>query len=124
LMNPIGWRSLAIVVTLTVIYLATLTADYYWDGITFALQIEIIAKDKRGPSLLFHQNHLLYNALGYLLYQSARALGSSARAINLLQIANAFAGALAVGVFYRMAERATRSRYAAVVCSVAIAVSA
>src|SRR5690349_6088218 len=106
-MNPIRWPGLTIVAALTVIYLATLTPDYYWDGITCALQIEIMAKHKRGLSLLFHQNHLLYNAIGYLLYQSARALDLGARAINLLQTANAFAGALAVGLFYRTAERAT-----------------
>src|SRR5262245_33929893 len=64
-----------------VIYLATLTSDYFWDGITFALQIEKVAKGERSIALLFHQNHLLYNAFGYLLYVAARALGLSVKAL-------------------------------------------
>jgi hypothetical protein len=39
-------RFLPVIVFLSValIYLATLTWDYYWDGITFALQIEKVAQ--------------------------------------------------------------------------------
>ena len=110
--------------SLLLIYLATLTSDYYWDGITFALQIEKVAKGERGASLLFHQNHLLYNGIGYLVYTAEQAIGISLRALNLLQIMNAIAGAAAVGVFFRIAQRATGSRYAAVVCSFALALSA
>ena len=102
-------------VVATVVYLATLTADYYWDGITFALQIEKVAKGDRGAELLFHQNHLLYNAIGFVLYRAAQAAGLAVRAIQVLQITNAFVGGLAVAVFFRLAERATRSRYVAVV---------
>lgn len=113
-----------IVSSLIIVYLATLTRDYYWDGITFALQIEKVANEGRSAYLLFHQNHLLYNALGYLLYQAANVFGSNIRALDLLQIANPFLGALAVGVFFRIAERATCNLYIAVVCSAALAVSA
>ena len=108
----------------TVVYLATLTSDYYWDGITFALQIEKVAKGDRGAELLFHQNHLLYNAIGFVLYRAALAAGIAVRAIQVLQITNAFVGGLAVAVFFRLTERATRSRYVAVVCSAALAASA
>lgn len=108
----------------TLLYLATLTSDYYWDGITFALQIEKVAKGDRGIDLLFHQNHLLYNAFGYLLYRVSHAAGLAVRAVNLLQIANALIGGSAVAVFFGMAERATRNRYVALVCSAALAVSA
>lgn len=111
-------------VVATAVYLATLTADYYWDGITFALQIEKVAKGDRGADLLFHQNHLLYNALGFVLYRAALAAGFAVRGIQVLQITNAFVGGLAVAVFFRLAERATRSRYVAVVCSAALAASA
>lgn len=106
------------------IYLATLTSDYFWDGITFALQIEKVARGERGVALLFHQNHLLYNAFGYLLYVSARSLGFSLRALTILELTNAILGAIGVGVFFQIAERATRSRYRAAVCSTALAVSA
>src|SRR5947199_1516405 len=61
------------------IYLATPTADYFWDGITFALQIEKVAAGER-MALLFHQSHLFYNAAGYLLYCALNAVGLHARA--------------------------------------------
>ena len=117
-------KTLIIVISLALLYLATLTADYYLDGITFALQIEKVARMERGASLLFHQNHLLYNGLGYALYCLPRATDLPIRALYVLQITNALAGAAAIGVFFRMAERATRSRYAAVIASAALAFSA
>lgn len=116
--------TLLIGISVTLLYLATLTSDYYWDGITFALQIEKVAKGESGVGLLFHQNHLLYNSVGYLLYRALHEAGIAVRAVNLLQIINAFVGGLAVAVFFRIAERATRNRYVAVVCSAALAVSA
>ncbi len=85
-----------IVVFLALVYSATLTSDYYWDGITFALQIEKVAKAERGAALLFHQNHLIYNGFGYVLYRITQAFGFSIRALQVLQIANAIAGAIAV----------------------------
>jgi Dolichyl-phosphate-mannose-protein mannosyltransferase len=116
--------TITLVISFILLYLATLTADYYWDGITFALQIEKVARTERGAALLFHQNHLLYNALAYLPYSLLQASGLTVRALYLLQVANVFAGAAAVAVFFRLAERVTRSRYAAIVSSVALAVSA
>jgi len=79
-------------------YSATLTSDYYWDGITFALQIEKVAKAERGAELLFHPNHLIYNGSGYVLYRTTQALGFSIRALQVLQIANAIAGAMGASV--------------------------
>src|SRR6185503_7601177 len=124
--NGYSTRKVAVLIGFlaTVVYLATLTSDYYWDGITFALQIEKVAKGDRGAELLFHQNHLLYNAIGFVLYRAAQAAGFAVRAIQVLQITNAFVGGLAVAVFFRLTERATRSRYVAVVCSAALAASA
>jgi hypothetical protein len=122
--RPFRWSFLTTAILLAAVYLATLTSDYYWDGITFALQIEKVAKGERGASLLFHQNHLLYNAIGFVLYKAARVVGPGIRALPLLQVANALAGALAVAIFFRLAERVTLSRYAAAVASLAFAVSA
>src|SRR6266498_3362620 len=117
-------NSITIVIALTLLYLATLTADYYWDGINFALQIERVASSERGVSLLFHQNHLLYNALGYLPYYLLHAFGIPIRALYLLQGVNAFVGAAAVAVFFRMAKKLTGSLYAAMISSSALAFSA
>ena len=110
--------------SLALLYLVTLTADYYWDGITFALQIEKVAATKRGAALLFHQNHLFYNAVGYIAYAIARVFNSSARALYVLQIANVLAGVAAVGVFFRVALGVTRSRSAAAISSAAFAFAA
>ncbi len=123
----ISWLAIGpstITAVLIVAYLLTLTADYFWDGITFALQIEKVAEGQRGISLLFHQNHLFYEVFGYLLYGSARFIGLSVRALSLLQLANSLFGAIAVGVFFRIAYRLTANRYAAVVSSAALAFSA
>ncbi len=116
--------TLIIVTSLVLLYLATLTADYYWDGITFALQVEKVARMERGASLLFHQNHLFYNALGYVAFDLIRALSVPARALYVLQITNVFAGAAAIGVFFRLAESVSRSRYAALISSAAFAFAA
>lgn len=113
-----------IAITLALAYLATLTADYYWDGITFALQIEKVARMERGSSLLFHQNHLLYNALGYIAYAFVRASSIPTRALYVLQITNTIAAAAAAGVFFRLAERLTHSRYVAVISTAALAFAA
>src|SRR5689334_19824979 len=104
--DRVRWSSARLSVLLwasvTLIYLFTLTSDYYWDGITFALQIEKIAKGDSYVALLFHQNHLLYNSIGFLLYKAFQILGIAVRAITLLQILNAVVGGLAVAVFFRL----------------------
>jgi hypothetical protein len=109
---PSSRRTSAIVfISIAALYLSTLTANYYWDGITFALQIERVAIEGRTAALLFHQNHLLYNALGYLLYHGTHVIGFDIRVLPLLQIANALIGAAAVTVFFQLAQRATANRY-------------
>lgn len=122
--TPVRITTLSIVSSLVLVYLATLTADYYWDGITFALHIEKVAAMERGAALLFHQNHLVYDALGYGVYHLIRALSVPARALHVLQITNTFAGAAAIGVFFRLAESVSRSRYAAAISSAAFAFAA
>src|SRR5215468_7493278 len=87
---------LIIGVSLAGLYLATLTSDYFWDGITFALQIEKVARGERAIRLLFHQNHLLYDLFGYALYWPARAIGPGVRALTVLQLANVALGSWAV----------------------------
>ena len=113
-----------LVAGISLLYLVTLTADYYWDGITFALQIEKVAKSERGVSLLFHQNHLIYDAFGYVLYSATQALGFSVRAIRVLQIANAIIGAISVGVFFRLTFLVTRIRSVALLSASLMAFSA
>src|SRR5689334_20667520 len=117
-------QPLVVGVFFLLVYLSTLTADYFWDGITFALQVEKVADGERPAALLFHQSHLLYNAFGYLLYRAVNAVGVPLRALWVLQGANVILGATAVAVFFSIARRMTRSRYAALASTAALAVFA
>ena len=117
-------KPLVIVAAIALVYLVTLTGDYYQDGITFALQIEKVASAERGTYLLFHQNHLLYNLIGYLNYKLVCAAGLSVRSLYILQITNCIAGAAAIGIFFRLAEKVTRSRYAALISAAVFAFAA
>ena len=110
--------------SLASIYVTTLTANYFWDGITFASQIEKVTRGQGRADLLFHQNHLLYNALGYVLFCVARAAGLNIRALTVLQLANVVFGSLAIAVFFQIAERMMRNRYAAALSSIALGLSA
>jgi hypothetical protein len=106
-----------------VLYLCTPTANYYWDGLAFALRIEQVSKHASAASGLFHQNHLLYNAIGYLLYVTPRCLGLSVRALTLLQVASAVSCAMGVGIFFSMARRISSSVYVAAIGAGVLAVS-
>jgi hypothetical protein len=110
--------------SLALIYVMTLTANYFWDGITFASSIEKVAMGQDGVTRLFHQNHLLYNAVGYVLYRVARGAGLSVRALTVLQLANVVFGSFAIALFFQIAERMMRNRYAAALSSVALGLSA
>ncbi len=113
--------SLAIFLVVWLIYLAVPTRNYYWDGIEFAKKIEAV--NSLSP-ILFHSNHLIYNAFGYLLYQFALDLGWNSRAIEILQIANAFLGALCAALLFFTLNRCLRSNYLAFFLTLLFAFSA
>jgi hypothetical protein len=110
--------------SLALIYVMTLTANYFWDGITFASHIEKVAIGKDGAARLFHQNHLLYNTIGYVLYRIARGASPTVRALTILQLANVVFGSFAIAVLFQIAERVMRNRYAAALSSMALGLSA
>lgn len=105
------------------LYLSTLTADYYWDGLAFAGRIERVARHDHGINSLFHRNHLLYNPLAYVLYLVPRALGVSVRALTILQIISALSCTIGVAVFFQIARRISGSLYIAGVGAALLAVS-
>lgn len=105
------------------LYLSTLTADYYWDGLAFAVRIERVARRGQGFDLLFHQNHLIYNAIGYVFYIIPNSLGLAVRALTMLQIMSALSCALGVAMFFRMTLRISGNLYIAGVGSALLAVS-
>jgi hypothetical protein len=104
-----------------IVYAAFATRTYYWDGVLDALNIESVAGGETSPAVLFHPNHLLYSALGYVLY---RAAGSSLRAITVLQILNILASAATASLLYTIAKRITKSDLTALFCLILFAFGA
>jgi hypothetical protein len=84
------------------LYLLVPTRNYYWDGITFAINIEkgLPLRDLLSPS------HLIYPVVGLWLYKLALLIGIKTRALFLLQTVNA----LLAGACVPLVERALRRR--------------
>lgn len=113
MLRPISRRVCGIFLLLTAIlifYLAFLTQTYYWDGVLFSIQIESVHVRETPAIVLFHPNHLLYSALGYVLYNTALWAGLHIRAITVLQVVNVFASVAAAWVVYLLSSRITRSQ--------------
>jgi len=51
---------------------------------------------------LFHPNHLIYNAFGYLLFRAAHWVGLNIRALQVLQFCNAVFSILAAALLFRI----------------------
>ncbi len=64
--------------------LAYLTRSYYWDGVLFSLNIEGVHRGALPFTVLFHPNHLLYSALGYVLYSAVSDVWPSSAGYNRL----------------------------------------
>src|SRR6266516_597846 len=99
-----------------ILYAAFLTRTYYWDGVLFSLQIEGVHRGELSHAILFHPNHLLYSALGYVLYSAALACGSNARAITVLQIFNVAVSVAAGFLVFVLSKRITNSSMTALFC--------
>jgi hypothetical protein len=78
-------------------YLAFPTRNFYWDGVSFAIEIE----KNYPPSALVHPNHLIYQLWGAWLYDFSDWLGWPVRSLYLMQIANCLLAGLAVLLLYR-----------------------
>jgi hypothetical protein len=89
------------------IYLLWPIKDFYWDGVSFAIDIETAA-------VLLHPNHLVYNLAGYWFYQALRASGLPVRALYVLQTLDSLFAAASVVLVYRiLRESAAREISAA-----------
>jgi len=84
------------------VYLAFPTRGYYWDGLTFAINVEkqLPLRDLLSPS------HLIYSAASLWLYQLVLGFFFKTRALFLLQHVNGFLAG--VSVFF--VDRALRRR--------------
>ena len=106
---------------LFLLYLLLPTKNYFWDGVSFAQSIEDAT---RLSPALFHPNHLIYNPFGYLFYKAFRGVGLNLRALEVLQIANAFLSVLSAYLFFRILRRTLGSVYWTVTLCLLFALSA
>ncbi|HEX8069704.1 MAG TPA: hypothetical protein VF546_07130 [Pyrinomonadaceae bacterium] len=104
-----------------VIYLCFPTKNYYWDGVAFALDIE--AAGRLRASLL-HQNHLVYDVLGYLAYKLARLAGAQLRAVEVLTAINSVLSAACAFVMFHVLRRSFKSDYLSAVLTLLFAFAA
>jgi hypothetical protein len=85
----------AAAVLFTIVYLVFPTRQYYWDGLSFAINIE----HTPGWRELVSVHHLLYNLLGYAEYSLFHQM---VRALYLLQWTNCLAGGVLVWAAWRL----------------------
>jgi hypothetical protein len=87
-----------------IIYLLLPTKQFYWDGVSFAFDIE---QTHGNLSSLLRPNHLIYNVTGYCLFQ---LFGEKVRALFLLQLQNSILGGLCILLVYRLLKKITGSQ--------------
>lgn len=96
--------SLPIFAASLALYWLTRTHLNTFDAVAYANQIGLAAQTgKLRP--LFHPHHLLFNALGYGLWQAAKALGYSGGPLIVMQSLNAALGAVGLAVYYAVLRR-------------------
>ena len=86
-----------------ILYMSTLS-KHFSEGEDSAWYVQ----DVTAPSSvveLFHPNHLLYNAVNHLIYKLCQFVGYQGNACLPMQVTNAAAGALALGLMLRILGR-------------------
>ncbi len=109
-------RQIALSSCILLLYAAFTTRTYYWDGVLFSLNIESVQQGQSPVVTLLHPNHLLYSALGWIVYAAASAVGITARAITILQAINVVASAAAGYILFIFSKRTTESHGTALFC--------
>ena len=80
------------------LYWAFPTRNFYWDGVSFAIDIE-----KRLPAAaLIHPNHLLYSLWGAWLHRLALSIRPDSRALFVMERANCLLAEACVLLFYKL----------------------
>ena len=82
------------------LYWNTRTSANTFDAVSYANQIAHLYPRTGDPHWLFHPHHLLFNALGYVLWKSARLFGYRGGSLVVLQSLNAVLGASGIAIFY------------------------
>ncbi|MDQ2798355.1 MAG: hypothetical protein M3Y13_01780 [Armatimonadota bacterium] len=119
------WLPAAMLFTLTlVVYWLSRTQANTFDAVSYANQIAHLYPRTGDSRWLFHPHHLLFNALGYVLWRAAHALGYRGGSLVVLQSLNATLGAAGISVFYLTLRRLLqRSRWLPFLISLGLAFS-
>lgn len=122
----LNWQAIItalLFISFLVLYLATKTANYTFDAVSYAEQIVTFTKTGE-RHWLFHPHHLLFNLTGYLLWRIAGALGYHGGPLPVLQDMNSFLGAAGVALLWLALRKIlTRSRGLAAVLSIGLGLS-
>lgn len=126
--SPSQWEMISrwLAVVVFAIYAVLPTKNYYWDGVSFAQDIEQ-AGAFGSPSFwhsLIRPNHLLYDSVGYFVWIALRSLGLQVRAIAVLQAINMALAAISAGILQRTLLRLTQSAYLSTTLTLLFAFSA
>ena len=87
------------------LYWNTRTAANTFDAVSYANQIAHLYPRTGDPRWLFHPHHLLFNALGYILWQAVGDLGYQGGSLVILQSVNTVLGAGGVALYYLTLRR-------------------
>ena len=82
------------------LYWNTRTSANTFDAVSYANQIAHLYPRTGDPHWLFHPHHLLFNALGYVLWRLAAVFGCRGGSLVVLQSLNAMLGASGVVLYY------------------------
>jgi hypothetical protein len=120
--------SAALAGAILVVYAVLSTKNYYWDGVAFAQNIEqaseVTVHSRPFWTSIIHPNHLIYNSIGYFVWNASRLLGFHGRALTVLQAMNMLAGAACAWLMQRILLRTTRSAYLSTTLTLLFAFSA
>ncbi len=106
------------------LYWNTRTSANTFDAVSYANQIAHLYPRTGDSHWLFHPHHLLFNALGYVLWRLASALDYQGGSLVVLQSLNAVLGASGVMLYYLTLRRLLqRSRDLPFLIALALALS-
>ena len=104
---PSGTIGLLLAVAYLGLNLSFLTANYSYDAVAYAVQVHRALFGEIG-SYFWHEYHILYMPVAFLIAKTSLVLGSFVDVIVLMQLFNAVVSALTLWVFYILLQRELR----------------
>ncbi len=101
-------------------YILVPTHNYYWDGVSAAINVERHAAWRE----IFTPTHLVYTLVHTWLFRAALALGLRIRSLYLMQFVNSLLAAACAPLMFRALERRLHDRAASIAGSLLFAFSA